>query len=162
MGETRDLIEEKGTSFSFKSTSGLMSVSTPHWKSPMLHPISMFRVLGSYYSTWAEFKAEFPELYNVSSAPLRIDGADITDAFYILFGGRQGLDEAKRYCVTYIKKNYKKVIKISEDDEDDMIEHCWKELGLGKDLRKIVKFISNSNYYNKVLRQCLEFLFDKA
>lgn len=138
---------KKGGKIYYDESTGYVTMSMPGWDSPDLHPLAAYRVANKYFNSFDEFKKEF----NIVKMPtLRVSGNDITDAFFILFGGRGGMSEFSDYIFNDMSEaSYDNVM--NGYDEDDMIEYIWNNIPELKsnDIESISNWMSNKdNYYD--------------
>jgi hypothetical protein len=130
---------------------GFIKIHQPGWYSPELHPLAAYRLARDYYNTYEEFLKDIN--YDKTEPPLRTSGDNITDAFFILTGGRGGLENLTDNVLDSLEEEIKgefltqkQVDKIKNKfDEDDMIEYIWKYLELNTDKNKIKSLIDNKD-----------------
>lgn len=161
MPESYEDMSRKGGNMSYDPKKGTIQPSAPGWYGPEMHPLAGYAVAKEYFKSWKEFATEM-EIDMNRMPRLRTKGNDITDAFYILFGGRGGVseindnnfsnkeedvndEEGDEYYPTDKEKKDEIERHMRAYDEDDMIEYVWHYIFRSPKppLKKIVKFIDD-------------------
>ena len=126
-----------GAWIDYDPKTGYCSSNQPGWWGPDMHPLAAYRVGGKYFKNYNEFK----EKLDIQKVPqLRVSGSDITDAYFIIFGGRGGLESEidsleDRIPEDQLDQFYDKF------NDDDMIEYVWKDCIGSTNENEILKFI---------------------
>lgn len=154
---------------------GMFSLSMPGWFSPDMHPLSAYRVSRKYFENWDEFYDTF-KLYKIDMPDLMAPPSyTLTDALFILFGGRAGLrasedwmlDDIVEFCRQDVEEGLSESVDECVDyyyddyDQDDMIEYVWLDI-FGEDytIAGIADFIDSEDMVSYVYESISDYIYD--
>ncbi len=141
--ENLDDVNKKGGRIDYDPTTGYVTMWQEGWYSPDLHPLAAFRTAEKYFKNFEEFKKD---LGIIKMPKLRVSKDFNTDAFFIIFGGRGGLDNWMRDIEDRIDESRWDEF-IEKFNEDDMIEYIWNYSSKLKDknINSIAEWIKDDN-----------------
>jgi ribosomal protein S27E len=142
-------VTKKGGSIWVKDD-GYITMHEPGWYSPKLHPLSAYRVAKTYFKNYQEFLSEIE--YDKTPPALRVSGEDVTDAWFILFGGRGGYNDLMDLLASDLEeeKNYGYLTDEKEHamwdkyDQDGLTQYLWDNLIGSSDEGAILQFIEDA------------------
>ena len=140
----------------YDPSTGYCKMDQPGWYSTDLHPLAAYRVGKKYFKNYEDFKAQL----EITKVPqLRVSGDNINDAYFILFGGRDGYDNIMEVVEEGIPEGEENDKFIKVFDEDTMIEQVWKNIFNSTDEANIATWIEGDNV-SEVYETVRDYIFE--